>query len=285
MSADPPQVALTIDDFHWKALRDHRPKDWQEAMLSPLARRNLHAACYVIGANAEAPEGQALIERWGRAGHAIGNHTYSHRLYDRVSFEEFSADALQAESVLRNLPNFTRRFRFPALHEGETAAKRDRMRAFLVAHGYRNGYVTIDTSDWYVDQRLRERLTKDAAAPVAPYRDYYLRHMWDRAQFYDDVARKVAGRAVRHTLLLHYNVLNALFLEDLMAMFEIKGWRWIDAAEAYADPISNSQPKALPAGESLVWGLAKDAGFLGPKVRYPAEDGEYLRAEMDRLGL
>jgi hypothetical protein len=38
---------------------------------------------------------------------------------------------------------------------------------------------------------------------VKPYRDFYLTHMWERAQYYDDLARKVLGRSVKHTILMH----------------------------------------------------------------------------------
>ena len=34
------------------------------------------------------------------------------------------------------------------------------MRAFLTDHGYKNGAVTIDASDWYIDDRLRKRLDR-----------------------------------------------------------------------------------------------------------------------------
>ena len=81
------------------------------------------------------------------------------------------------EEVLRALPRYRKLFRFPYLKEGSTPQQRDEMRAFLKARGYRNGHVTIDASDWYVDQRLRDRLKKDPRADRAPYRDFYLDHI------------------------------------------------------------------------------------------------------------
>ena len=159
------------------------------------------------------------------------------------------------------------------------------MRAFMREHGYRNGHVTIDASDWYVDQRMRDRLKANPKADLAPYRDYYLEHIWERSAFYEDLARKVLGRGVRHTLLLHHNVLNGLFLGDLLRMYERKGWKLIDAEKAFADPVFNSAPNVVPAGESLVWALAKETGKFEILLRYPAEDGEYEKARMDARGL
>ncbi len=171
------------------------------------------------------------------------------------------------------------------MKEGETAAKRDEIREFLGLHGYSVGHVTIDTSDWIIDERLRKRLTTDPSADLAPYRQYYLDHMWDRAVYYDDLSRKVTGRSVTHTILMHFNLLNALFLGDLIAMFKTKGWPVIDAITAFKDPVFNAKPKIVPAGESILWALAKETGRFDKLLRYPGEDGDYETAKMDKLRL
>jgi hypothetical protein len=194
-------------------------------------------------------------------------------------------DILRAEELLKDFSRFQKYFRFPMLKEGNTAAKRDELRSSLARHGYRMGYVTIDNSDWIVDQRLRARLEKDPSAKLEPYRDFYLEHMWDRAQYYDSLSHRVLGRPVKHTILMHFNLLNALFLGDLMEMFKSKGWRWMDAEEAFADPVFNARPQIVPAGESIIWALAKESGKIDKNLRYPAEDGEYENARMNRLGL
>jgi hypothetical protein len=199
--------------------------------------------------------------------------------------EEYQQDILRAESLLKDFPRFRKFFRFPLLKEGDTAAKRDAMRTFLERNRYRNGHVTIDNSDWLIDQRLATRLKTDAAADVKPYRDYYMEHMWARAEYYDALARRVLGRSVKHTVLVHFNLLNGLFLGDLIAMFKSKGWQPIDAEEAFRDPVFSAKPRVLPAGESIVWSLAKGKGAIAKSLRYPAEDGEVEMAQMNKLGL
>ena len=44
---------------------------------------------------------------------------------------------------------------------------------------------------------MRARLAKDPHADLTPYRDYELAHIWDRAQFYDQLAKRVVGRPVK----------------------------------------------------------------------------------------
>jgi hypothetical protein len=145
--------------------------------------------------------------------------------------------------------------------------------------------VTIDNSDWVIDQRLTARLRKDANADLQPYRDYYLQHIWDRASYYDALSQRVLGRSVKHTVLVHYNLLNGLFLDELIKMFKQKGWQPIDAEQAFTDAVFSAKPKVLPAGESIVWALAKEKGTIAKSLRYPAEDGEYETARMNKLGL
>jgi len=276
-----------MDDFSWANPVKLNAEERNAGILSALKAHSVKAAAFVIGRNADNETGKALLREWNNAGHLICNHTYSHRNYNdpRMTLRAYETDILQAEKVLKDFTRFRKFFRFPMLKEGDTAQKRDGLRTFLKQHGYRTGHVTIDNSDWIITERLQARLAKDPNADVAPYRDYYLKHMWDRAVYYDDLARKVTGRSVKHTILTHFNLLNGLFLGDLMAMFKQKGWQLIDAEEAYKDPVFDAQPKVLPAGESIVWSLAKASGKIDKDLRYPAEDGEYERAAMDKLGL
>jgi len=282
-----PQFSITMDDFNWHDPVKLSAAERNQAILGTLRAHSIKAALFVVGRNVEAKEGKQLLSAWNEAGHLIGNHTYSHRNFNapESNLWSYEDDILRAEDVLKEFSRFRKYFRFPMLKEGNTAAKRDGMRAFLAYRGYRTGHVTIDTSDWYIDLRLTTRLQKDPAADVKPYRDYYLEHMSARAEYYDALAQRVLGHQVKHTVLVHFNLLNGLFLNDMIEMLKSKGWQAIDAEEAFADPVFAAKPNILPAGESIVWALAKEKGTIAKSLRYPAEDGEYEKARMDKLGL
>jgi peptidoglycan-N-acetylglucosamine deacetylase len=282
-----PQIALTMDDFAWRNAIKLSAQERNEAILGTLDKTQIRAALFVIGRNVEDQEGRELLKGWNDAGHLIGNHTYSHRNYHdpALTTSFYEEDILRAESLLSPFSQFKKYFRFPMLKEGNTVQKRDALRSFLKRQGYRAGYVTIDNSDWIVDQRLRARLQKEPNADLSPYRDFYLQHMWERAEYYESLARSVLRRPVKHTLLTHFNLLNGLFLNDLVKKFKSKGWRWINAEEAFLDPVFTLRPRIVPAGESIIWGLAKESGRIRERLRYPAEDGEYEMAKMDKLGL
>ena len=282
-----PQFAITMDDFNWQNAVKLTATERNHAILDTFRLRSTKAALFVIGRNIESAVGKQLLSPWNKAGHMIGNHTYSHRNFHapESNVKDYEDDILRAEALLKDFPQFKKYFRFPMLKEGDTAAKRDAMRSFLDQHGYRNGHVTIDNSDWAIDQRLTARLKKDPNADVQPYRDFYLEHMWTRATYYDKLAKEVVDGQVKHTVLVHFNLLNGLFLGDLLDKFKSNNWTLIDAEEAFTDRMFASKPNVLPAGESLVWSLAKEKGKLPTSLRYPAEDGDSVNAEMDKLGL
>jgi hypothetical protein len=263
---------------------------WQEAnsrILKALSTKNVRAALFVCGMRVDEADGNKLLSAWDQAGHMICNHSYSHKFYnnDRTTYADFAFDFLKNEKVVAPYRNRASLFRYPFLKEGDTAEKRDRFRALLKERGYGVGHVTIDASDWYVSQRYLDRLAKEPKADVGPYRDYLIAHLLDRAAFYRQLALDVLGRDIRHTLLVHFNVLNALVLPDVLSVFEKAGWQWIDAPLAFTDPIFQSQPKTLPAGESLVWALAKETGKFEERLRYPGEDDTYERPKLDSLRL
>jgi len=283
-AAEPPQVAITMDDFNLFGADEPTAEKRNQAILSALRAHSVKAAIFVCGTCIDSAPGKRLLKQWDDAGHIIANHTYSHPNYAHTDFRRYSADILRCEAIIKGYPQFRRFFRFPYLKEGNTAEQRDRMRTFLADHGYKNGAVTIDASDWYIDDRLRKRLSTDSKANTTGYRDYYLQHIADRSRYYNDLSGRVLGRSVRHTLLVHHNVLNELYLGDILEQYKRQGWKLIDAERAYADPIFNEEPDVLPAGNSLVLALALQSGKT-KLPRDPPEDGEYEAPNMDRLGL
>ena len=281
-----PQLALTLDD---PTLSLGSVLKWQDAngrILKAISAKNVRAALFVCGMRVDDTDGARLLTAWDQASHLICNHSYSHQFYgERTSYADFAVDFLKNEKVIAPYHNRTSLFRYPFLKEGDTADKRDRFRALLKERGYRVGHVTIDASDWYVSQRFVDRLAKQPNAPIAPYRDYLIAHLLDRAAFYRQLALDVVGRDIRHTLLVHFNPLTAFVLAEVMNAFDQAGWQWIDASLAFEDPVFRSQPQTLPAGESLVWALAKETGRFEDRLRYPGEDDIYEKPKMDALGL
>lgn len=283
-----PEIAFTFDDPTTDGGANLKWNELNERILVALASYRIKSVLFVCGMRVDSGSGRQLISTWDRQGHLIGNHSYSHLFFnenEKVTLAEFEADALRNEPLIRNYDNFRRLFRYPFFKEGDTVEKRDGMRSFLQKHGYRIGRATIDASDWAISARMEKRAEMNPNADFVGYREFFLEHIWERAKFYDSLARGVLARLVRHTVLLHHNPLNARFLGDLIAMFIRKGWKPVDAEYAYKDSVYERQPKILPAGESLVWALAKETGNFEKDLRYPGEDDVYENPRMDALKL
>lgn len=281
------KIAVTMDDPHTGETPLLSWRERNRAILGHLDRHGVKAMLYVCGKRIDHPDGNRLLNTWQDRGHVLGNHSYSHMYYHStgVSPDMFVSDIEKCHNLLRAFPRFRRYFRYPYLKEGNTEEKRDAVRRYLRNHDYTVGAVSIDASDWYVDQRMAAALGKNPDTDLSPYLNFYIRHMRGRIHYYDSLGWRLWGRRVMHTILIHHNLLNALFLGELLGSLRTDGWELIDAEQAYADPIFGLQPNIIPAGESIIWGMAKESGRFTGELRYPGEDSSYEKEAMDTLGL
>jgi peptidoglycan/xylan/chitin deacetylase (PgdA/CDA1 family) len=282
-----PTVSFTFDDGITNDMPGYPFETWNAMLLQALADADAKAVFFVTGSNKLDAKGKFLLESWNNAGHRIGNHTYTHPSYNssKSTVESFQLECLRTDSVIRPYSQFIPLFRFPYLKEGNTPEKVTAFRQFLQHQGYRHGYVTIDASDWAIDSRLRKKLQAAPDTDLEVYKTFYLEHLYERAMYYENMAFALTGRHIPHNLLLHHNLAAALFVDDLAAMFRAKGWDIIDAEQAFQDDVYQQLPGNVPAGESLIWALAKQSGQYEGTLRYPAEDEVYERPRMDALGL
>lgn len=282
-----PTVSFTFDDGKTTALGGYELKVWNSMILSALKENNIKAILFVAGHNKRTINGRYVLESWNSAGHRLANHSLNHPNFnkDEVTLDQFKKELLANDELIKGYSNYLRYFRFPYLKEGNTPEKVAGFRAFMKQQNYRHGHVTIDASDWYIDSRLRNYLTANPGANVSAYKTFYIQHIYNRALFYDSLAFSLTGKHINHSLLLHHNLVSALFLKDLIRHFKAMGWNVMDADKAYTDEVYKTVTQTTPAGESLIWSMAKQSGKFENILRYPAEGEEYEKARMDSLGL
>src|SRR5204862_293517 len=97
-----------------------------------------------------------------------------------------------------------------------------------------------------------------------------------------ELARDVLGHSPTHVMLLHTTALNAAALNDVIEAFRAKGWHFVAARGAFDDPLYSMEPDIVPAGESIVWALAKQRGAEG--LRYPCDEPA-IRAHLRQHGV
>jgi len=283
-------VAFTFDDGpNLESTPRLSPQARNAAMLAALAKHKVEAALFVTcGFGADQPEGLALARAWGQAGHALGNHTMTHPDLDsaKVALAQYQQEVLDCDRIVATLPGYQKWFRFTFLREGNTPEKRNGMRAFLRQQGYRNGYVTLDTSDWRLNEKLTEMLAKDPNANVEPIRQAYLAHLRQRALAYRALAQRLQGRDIPQVLLLHHNLINALWLGDVVQQFKDMGWTITTPARAYADPVYLLNPDRQAPGQSLLLSMGRSLGLSNQELDLRLmDDGDFEIEALRQQGL
>jgi peptidoglycan/xylan/chitin deacetylase (PgdA/CDA1 family) len=289
-AAQAQSVAFTFDDGpRLEETPLLSPQQRNQALLDALAAHKVSAALFVTcGNGADQPAGYALAQAWGRAGHAIGNHTMTHPDLEsaNVTLAQYQQEISDCDRITSTLPGYQKWFRFAFLREGKTPEKLDGMRAFLKQTGYRNAYVSLDTSDWRLDEKLSEVLRANAKADLAPIRQAYVSHLRQRADAYRDLSRLMVGRDMPQVILLHHNLINALWLKDAIQQFKDMGWTIITPAQAFADPVYQQSPEKTKGGQSLLWSIARSKGQRKfPGWERLADDGDFEIDALKQQGL
>ena len=266
----PKRIALTFDDVPRGPgaflSQDERARRLIEALRSARVRQ---AAFFVNPGFLENPEragGERRIAAYVRAGHVIANHSFSHRHLNHVTADEYLADIDRAEEWLHGRPGRRPWFRFPFLGEGgRDMAKRDAVRAGLAARGLANGYVTVDGSDWHMEQLAIDAVGAGKTIDREALRDLYVETHVEAAEFYDGLARRTIGRSPAHVLLLHETDLAALWIGDLVGALRARGWVIVSADEAFADPLRTVMPNVPVAQGTLIEAIAWEKGIAPPR--------------------
>jgi len=272
-SADGPQtrrIALTFDDVPRSPGAFFTPDERTRRLIAGLREAGVRQAAFFVNpGHLEQPfgqEGEERIADYVRAGHVIANHSWSHPHLNATTAEAYLADIDRAEQWLRDREGRRPWFRFPFLDEGGAdKGKRDAVRAGLRARGLQNGYVTVDGSDWNMEQLTIDAVRAGRTIDMAALRRLYVETMVGAGDFYDDLGRRTLGRSPAHVLLLHETDLAALYIVDLVRALRRNGWEIVTADEAFADPIAQAMPDTPSAQGTLIEAIAWERGLPEPR--------------------
>ncbi len=275
------RIAITFDDAPRASSLAMSGEQRTQLLIKALAKANVTGAMFFATTShleAEGESGHKRLENYVEAGHVLGNHSHAHQSANRLSADEFLADIRRADETLSKFEGYHPLMRFPYLHEGDTREKRDVIRQGLQQQGLRQGYVTIDNYDWYLQALLDESLAGNRKFDVDAWRNIYVDVLMAAIQKYDEIAMRALGRSPAHVLLLHENDLAALFVDDLVAALNAEGWEVISTLEAYEDPLFEQLPDTLFLGQGRVAAIAEAQGMPRVNLRHYMEDEAVLRS-------
>jgi|GEM_PF-515333 len=275
------RIAITFDDAPrtGDALMDADTRS--KLLIDGLAKAKIQGAMFFVTAknlDARGEQGIERLKQYVKAGHTLANHSQAHNSANSTEVEVFLADVQMAQNKLNTFAGVEPYFRFPFLHEGAKPKKRDAIRKGLQALGLKQGYVTVDNYDWYLQSLFSEAIRSEQALDLEGWRDLYVDVLMAAVRFYDDMAQRTLDRSPAHVLLLHENELAALFIDDLANALRAEAWEIIPAHEAYQDELSKTIPDTLFLGQGRVAALAASKGELRHTLIHPFESEATLRA-------
>ncbi len=280
------EIALSFDDAPWPNQHYLSGLERTEMLIHKLDSLDIDQVVFFCTTERlRWHHGYQRLRMYGEAGHLLGNHSYSHQRPGKIGCEAYIQDIRQAHDSLKGMTGFVKWFRYPMLDEGRTVPARDSLRSALEKLGYKNGYVTIDNYDFYLERAFQQAIKDGRTVDYDKLRDLYISVLWDAIRFYDDLARNALGRSPRHILLLHENDLAALFVDELITHLRENGWKIISPVEAYKDSIASHVPDVLMNNQGRVAAIAREKGFERRQLHHEAEDKAYLDSLIEKTGV
>lgn len=258
------RIAFSFDDVPRGSGAFLKLEERPKLLIEALQTAGIKEAVFFVNPGRITPSDNdaETVAAYAAAGHLLANHTANHPGLSKVSAQKFLADVDAAEVWLEGKPNYRPWFRFPFLDEGgKDKTKRDAVRAGLKQRGLQNGYVTVDASDWMMEELALAAARDDKIMDWNAMRDLFVESYLESANFSDNLARRTLGRAPVQMILLHETDLAAMFVDDLAAALKADGWQIVSADDAYADPMADMEPDVEFADGTRTQMLAAERGI------------------------
>ncbi|CAM2901835.1 polysaccharide deacetylase [Legionella steigerwaltii] len=213
-------IAITIDDL---PIVD-APYNAIERIVHSLVKHKVPAIGFIIG-NRVNENTIKQFKLFQQNGLELGNHTYSHLNLKHTSCEKYIDDLIKADVILTPFMSNPKYFRYPYLSEGKLWRK-SVVRHYLNENHYIVAPVTVDSRDFEFDAELKQLKKQNPTASLTELKKRYLEYVWQRTL---TAEKQTPGKQV---LLIHANLLNSYFLDDVLHMFEEHGYHFISLDEA-----------------------------------------------------
>ncbi|MBT4855922.1 polysaccharide deacetylase family protein [bacterium] len=231
-------ISITMDDHPLPPTSILSAQERNANFLKALDAHNCQAVFFCVGKHCIEQDDPYLLLDLLKHGHSIANHSYSHRHLSKISITDFEAELIANEQTLCNC-SMQKWFRYPYLDYGnrkETGGSfRKAYGAYRVLkkHGYKEGYVTINTFDWHINAKLLKAINEDKVVDYDALKETYLSLIKEWCEFYINYYQSLGFGDITHTLLLHANDINGLYLGDILNMIQEAGWNLASPQEAF----------------------------------------------------
>jgi peptidoglycan/xylan/chitin deacetylase (PgdA/CDA1 family) len=251
LSAQGRTVAITVDDLPYVGA-GFVPSNGSDLpsvaaasnarLLAAFRARHVPVTGFVIQTSVESlgsVPALRILRQWTAGGFDLGNHTYSHPDINELSSGQVEQEILRGESAIAPLMKESGKqlkyFRFPMNHTGGTKEQHGKAAAFLRDRGYRLATCTIDNSDYVFNRAYVRALAGNDAETAEKLRNEYLAYTGTEIDYYASLNKQVLGYEPPQVMLLHDNRLNGDVIEQVLALFEERQYKFVSLDEAQSD--------------------------------------------------
>jgi len=184
------------------------------------------------------PLSTPMLKEWRDAGLPLGNHAWSHMNLNQHSLEEWEADVLKNEPLLKSHMGSQdwHWLRYPYLGEGDTPEKRVAARRFLAENGYKIAAVTMSFGDYMWNEPYARCVAKNDSATIAQLEASYLAAADATIDYTRAMSKALYGRDIPYVLLMHVGAMDARVLPRLLKIYREKGFSFVSLEDAERDP-------------------------------------------------
>ena len=246
-------MVVTFDDLplNTKSLQDG--KQWIEQtkkLLASIKKYNIPAIGFVneyklyVNDVLDSARLEAL-QLWVSDDLELGNHTFSHHDYHNTDEYTFFEDILEGDKITNNMLLLKNKkleyFRHPYLHTGTSLEKKKALEDFLKDHEYLIAPVTIDNGEWIYARAYENACNKNDTELMKQIGTDYINYMIAKTAYFENQSLKLFGREIMQILLLHSNMLNADYLDEVVEKLLERNYQFISIKEAIKDPAYKSE--------------------------------------------
>src|SRR5215213_3062229 len=241
-------MAVTIDELPYGKIGEgvylKRAQAATSKILNTLKKHKVPAVGFVNERMLEDPRERdgriALLRQWVDRGMVLGNHTYSHPDFNRLTIEQFQDEIVKGEVVTRQLMRarqpYQLYFRHPMTHTGDTKEKKEAIERFLAARGYKVTPHTIENSDFIFNVPYAGAMQSNDKALVKRLLEQYVGYTIAATEFAEKISPEIFGREIPQILLIHVNDITADSLDEMLTSFEKRGYKFVTLDDVMADP-------------------------------------------------
>ncbi len=243
----PRSVAITVDDLPYAGpllnLPNYSADEINNRLLAAFTRRHVPVTGFVIeqsvGEKLDRATGTRALQHWIANGLDLGNHTYSHPDFNNRSVDQIKEEITKGEATFATLMKAAGRkpeyFRYPMLHTGDTKEKHDAIAAFIAQRGYHNAFCTVESSDYLFNVAYVKMLEKNDAASAQHLRAEYITYTATEIDYYANLNKQIFTYEPPDVMLMHDNPLNSDTIDDILKLFETRGYKFVTIKTAQSD--------------------------------------------------